>query len=121
MPQGPPQWPPKSAWPAAMHNGIAALKTFATQWHNDTDTTTHPIAVAVSGGADSLALAVLAAETQRVTGTPFGAIVLDHQLQEVTAEVARATAVLCRGLGLERSEERRVGKECTSRWWASQR
>ncbi|HIW45850.1 MAG TPA: tRNA lysidine(34) synthetase TilS [Candidatus Yaniella excrementigallinarum] len=101
MPQGPPQWPPKSAWPAAMHNGIAALKTFATQWHNDTDTTTHPIAVAVSGGADSLALAVLAAETQRVTGTPFGAIVLDHQLQEVTAEVARATAVLCRGLGLE--------------------
>lgn len=84
-----------------MHNGIAALKTFATQWHNDTDTTTHPIAVAVSGGADSLALAVLAAETQRVTGTPFGAIVLDHQLQEVTAEVARATAVLCRGLGLE--------------------
>src|SRR5699024_4975241 len=99
MPQGPPQWPPKSAWPAVVHRGIGALKTSGPRLPNPSATRTHPIAVAVSAGADSLALGVLAAETQRVTGTPFAAIVLDHQLQEVTAEVASATAKLCRGLG----------------------
>src|SRR5699024_5986009 len=52
------------------------------------------------GSADCVAVAVVAAETQRVTGLQFGAVILDHQLQQVTAAVAQRTAQLCRTLGL---------------------
>ncbi|NWN87442.1 MAG: tRNA lysidine(34) synthetase TilS [Micrococcaceae bacterium] len=101
VPQGPRIWPPTQAWPPAVHAGINQLKAMAHQWRNADDDSTGPILVAVSGGADSLALAVIAAETQRTTGITFGAIVLDHQLQHVTAKVARRTAEICGMLRLE--------------------
>src|SRR5690242_21904090 len=34
-----------------------------------------------------------------------------------TLEVAQIARTISRALGLDRSEERRVGKECRCRWW----
>ena len=54
----------------------------------------------VSGGADSLALAAAAA----AAGAPdvrFGAVVIDHGLQEGSAQVAERAAAQCRDLGLD--------------------
>lgn len=100
LPQGPETWPPSAAWPAAVHTGVGQLKSLAQRWDVQPGAASAPILVAVSGGADSLALAVVAAETQRVTGNRFGVIVLDHQLQDVTADVAERTTQLCASLGL---------------------
>lgn len=98
VPKGPATWPPTGAWPATVHAGVAQLKALAQRWGVDPGAS--PIMVGVSGGADSLALAVIAAETQRVTGIGFGAIILDHKLQEVTADVAQRTAQICETFGL---------------------
>lgn len=100
VPHGPAVWPPTAGWPAAVHAGVAALKHLVTQWGVSAGQEAPPVLVAVSGGADSLALAVLAAETQRTTGIRFGAIVLDHRLQDITAEVAQRTSKMCTRLGL---------------------
>ena len=99
VPRGPATWPPNQTWPQAVHAGVAQLKDVIARWGLLTEPGGRPILVAVSGGADSLALAVLAAETQRVTGMQFGAAVFDHQLQAVTATVAQRTAELCSRLG----------------------
>lgn len=101
LPQGPATWPPPTAWPQAVHRGVGQLKAIIAAWDVAAEAPARPLLMAVSGGADSLALAILAAETQRVTGIRCGAIVLDHQLQSVTAEVARRTEDICRELGLE--------------------
>ena len=63
------------------------------------------VLVGCSGGADSLALAAAVAHFARrgeVGGHPLeaGAVVVDHGLQEATAEVARTTAGLLLELGL---------------------
>ncbi|NUU33178.1 tRNA lysidine(34) synthetase TilS [Arthrobacter sp. C9C5] len=63
------------------------------------------VLVACSGGPDSLALAAVAAYFGRrghVDGHPVsvGAVVVDHQLQAGSAEVAAATAAALRELGL---------------------
>lgn len=57
--------------------------------------------VACSGGADSLALAVVAAEVAKVENQRVGAVIIDHQLQPGSAQVAERAAAQCRGLGLE--------------------
>lgn len=98
LPNAPSTWPPTDAWPPAVHTGVAQLKTVARRWNVTKDAA--PILVAVSGGADSLALAVLASETQRITGIRFGAIVLDHRLQDITAAVSDQTAEICTSLQL---------------------
>ena len=71
------------------------------------------ILVACSGGPDSLALAAVAAHFARrghVDGHPVsvGAAVVDHQLQPGSAEVAAATAVTLRELGLSPVQVRTV-------------
>lgn len=99
LPKGPKVWPPTSAWPAPVHTGVGMLKEVAHRWNNTADTSL-PILVAVSGGADSLALAVLASETQRITSIRFGAVVLDHHLQAITAAVSRRTVQICETLNL---------------------
>ncbi|GAA1408916.1 tRNA(Ile)-lysidine synthase [Glutamicibacter uratoxydans] len=53
--------------------------------------------VAVSGGADSLALAIAASTLPG----DFGAVVVDHQLQQGSAQAAETAAEQCRGLGLD--------------------
>jgi tRNA(Ile)-lysidine synthase len=64
------------------------------------------VLVACSGGPDSLALAAVAAYFARrghVDGRPVrvGAVVVDHQLQPVSAAVAAATAAALQELGLD--------------------
>ena len=57
--------------------------------------------VACSGGADSLALAAGASQAARSARWRAGAVIVDHQLQQGSAEVCGATAETCRGLGLD--------------------
>ncbi|GAA1783122.1 tRNA lysidine(34) synthetase TilS [Leucobacter iarius] len=57
--------------------------------------------VALSGGADSLALAAAAAHEARAGGHRFGAEVVDHGLQEGSADVAERAAGQARALGLD--------------------
>lgn len=64
--------------------------------------------VACSGGADSMALASTAAFLQHKLGFRAGAIVVDHQLQAVTAAVTERTAATLSGLGLAPVLQRRV-------------
>src|SRR4051812_20543659 len=56
-----------------------------------------PVAAAVSGGADSLALAAALAFERRGSF----AFVVDHGLQDDSADVAARAAEQCRGLGLD--------------------
>lgn len=58
------------------------------------------VLAAVSGGPDSLALAVLLAHFNRRQDVRVGAVVVDHQLQDGSAQVAERTAQILRELGL---------------------
>jgi len=55
--------------------------------------------VACSGGADSLALAAATVHCAAALGTPVHGLVVDHQLQPQSAQVARTTAAQLRRLG----------------------
>ncbi|MFI5101494.1 MAG: ATP-binding protein, partial [Actinomycetes bacterium] len=57
--------------------------------------------VGCSGGADSLALAAALAFEGPKAAVRAGAVIVDHQLQDGSAERARATAETLRGLGLD--------------------
>ncbi len=59
------------------------------------------VLVACSGGADSLALAAAAAFEGPRTGVRIGAVIVDHGLQDGSAEVAARAADQCRALGLD--------------------
>lgn len=59
------------------------------------------ILIALSGGADSLALAAATAFEAPKQGHRAGAVVVDHGLQEGSAEVAERAAETARGLGLD--------------------
>ena len=67
-----------------------------------------PVLAAVSGGADSLALAAALAFEARSAGVRVGAVTVDHGLQPGSAERAGRTAELLRGLGLDPVLVRRV-------------
>ncbi|CAB4937831.1 MAG: tRNA lysidine(34) synthetase TilS [Actinobacteria bacterium] len=58
------------------------------------------VLVACSGGADSLALGAAAAFVGPRAGWRAGGVVVDHQLQPDSAEVARWAAGVCGALGL---------------------
>lgn len=60
----------------------------------------HPVLVACSGGADSLALAAAAAFVVPREGGTLGAVIVDHGLQDTSAGVAQTAAEQCRGLGV---------------------
>jgi tRNA(Ile)-lysidine synthase len=59
------------------------------------------VAVAVSGGADSLALAAAAAHVAPRPGRTVHGLVVDHQLQPGSADVAAAAAKQLHGLGID--------------------
>nr|WP_235022866.1 tRNA lysidine(34) synthetase TilS [Amycolatopsis alkalitolerans] len=60
--------------------------------------------VAVSGGADSLALAEAAAHEGHKLGLRVRALVVDHGLQDGSAEIAGKAAATARGLGADEAE-----------------
>ena len=64
-------------------------------------TSARPVLVAVSGGADSLALAAAIAFEAPRAGVPVGAVTVDHGLQPGSADRAGATAALLRDLELD--------------------
>jgi len=66
------------------------------------------VLVAVSGGADSMALAAAAAFEGPRAGIRVGAVIVEHGLQEVTKIVAENTANRLRELGLNPVEIRAV-------------
>ena len=66
------------------------------------------VLVALSGGADSLALAAAVAAEAAGAGVCAGAVVVDHGLQKGSAEVASRAAAQARGLGLDPVVVRRV-------------
>ncbi|MBU4214834.1 MAG: tRNA lysidine(34) synthetase TilS [Actinobacteria bacterium] len=66
-----------------------------------TDLPPGPVLVACSGGPDSLALAAATAFVAARTGRPAGAVVVDHRLQDGSAQVAAHAGAQCRGLGLD--------------------
>ncbi|GGH64193.1 tRNA lysidine(34) synthetase TilS [Rothia aerolata] len=57
--------------------------------------------VGCSGGPDSLALASVAAHFVRRQDARVGAVIVDHQLQPGSAQVAETAADRCRALGLD--------------------
>lgn len=71
-----------------------ALRRFLTT-HNTAET----VAVACSGGADSLALAAATAHCGPRLGVAVHGLIVDHQLQPDSAEVARDTAATLQQLG----------------------
>lgn len=89
---------------AATRVAVRGALTEAHQHNVDEDGTpppTQPLAlVALSGGADSLALAAAVAFEAPKMGWHAGAIVVDHDLQDNSAEVAARAAEQARGLGL---------------------
>jgi tRNA(Ile)-lysidine synthase len=74
----------------------------------------HPVSdgslvlVALSGGADSLALAAATRFVGAQRGLRIGAIIVDHGLQSGSAELAAAVAETARSLGLDPVETVRV-------------
>jgi tRNA(Ile)-lysidine synthase len=64
--------------------------------------------VALSGGADSLALAAATAFEAPRAGLRAGAVIVDHGLQDASAEVAARAAAQARELGLDPVLVRRV-------------
>ncbi|WP_105567752.1 tRNA lysidine(34) synthetase TilS [Microbacterium halophytorum] len=66
------------------------------------------ILVALSGGADSLALAAAAAHEARGLGLGIAAVTVDHGLQPGSAEVAERAAAQARGLGIPDARVARV-------------
>lgn len=59
------------------------------------------VVVALSGGADSLALAAATAFEAAKKGVTAVAVTVDHGLQDASADVAAAAATAAQGLGLE--------------------
>lgn len=89
-----------------------ALREIARQDARDTQrsvTDRAPLVlVALSGGADSLALAAALAAEARAAGVRAGASIIDHGLQLGSAEVAEVAAEQARSLGLDPVIVRRV-------------
>jgi tRNA(Ile)-lysidine synthase len=85
------------------HPAVAAVRTAVKRFLAGADKhlTCGEIAVAVSGGADSLALAAATAHVARRFDLRVRALVIDHGLQEGSAEVATKAAEVCTGMGLD--------------------
>ena len=80
------------------HQVKSALSTFLSSRVEPGDV----VLIGVSGGADSLALAAAAASLASSLSVTFVPIIVDHQLQTGSAEVARQAAHECTKLGLAR-------------------
>lgn len=66
------------------------------------------VLVALSGGADSLALAAATAFEAPRAGLSAGAVIVDHGLQDASADIAAAASSIARELGLDPVLVRRV-------------
>ncbi len=72
------------------------------------------VLVALSGGADSLALTAATAFEARPRGIEVSSLTVDHALQDGSAEVAAAAAALAQSLGVARARQTRVEVDASS-------
>lgn len=100
------------AYSSTLKTAIGELRTFLTAQHlayRDTRFTEHGnhevredaplLLVACSGGRDSLALAAVTHIVAQAWGMRCGAVIIDHQLQSGSAQVAQQAAHTCQALG----------------------
>ncbi len=80
---------------------VAACRTAVRRALRGLDGPPGLLLVAVSGGADSLALAAAAAFVAPREGWRAGAVLVDHGLQPGSADVVERVAETCRSLGLD--------------------
>ena len=73
------------------------------------------VLVACSGGRDSMALAAVTHIVCGMLGLRCGAAIVDHGLQDGSADVARAAAERCRALGLDPVAVQRVNVDGSCR------
>ncbi|WP_369140596.1 tRNA lysidine(34) synthetase TilS [Modestobacter versicolor] len=83
---------------AGPHPAVAAVRAAV---RPGLTSTTGPLLVACSGGADSVALAAALAFEAPRAGRRVGAVTVDHRLQPGSAEQAQRTAALLRSLRLD--------------------
>lgn len=69
-------------------------------WLLDGEWDFSPVAVAVSGGGDSLALLHMAAATAFRTGRPLRAVTVDHRLRPASASEASFVGTVCKDLNI---------------------
>ncbi|MEY4323456.1 MAG: hypothetical protein RL410_1237 [Actinomycetota bacterium] len=88
----------KMAVTSASHLVRSAVHTFLSMRVEAGDV----LLVGVSGGADSLALAAACASLSDELSVTFVPVIVDHQLQQGSHEVAENAAQQCKSFGLER-------------------
>lgn len=89
--------------------GIDVQDTRFTKHGEHTPDTDAPlILVACSGGRDSMALAALAARVCAMIGARCGAVIIDHNMQTGSGDVAQQAAAQCQQLGLNPVRVQRV-------------
>lgn len=86
---------------SAVRAALAELREAPQEAPAAMPTDTRLVLVACSGGPDSLALAAATAFEAPKQGWRAGAVVVDHQLQPGSAELAERAAGQCRELGLD--------------------
>lgn len=79
---------------------------FAEHGEHQPDADAPLVLVACSGGRDSMALAAVSGTVCASLGVHCGAVIVDHGLQDGSADVAKEAADRCRALGLEPVEVR---------------
>lgn len=87
--------------PATAATRVAVRETLKRLHTDEILTQKTPVLVALSGGADSLALAAAVAFEAPQLGIPAGAVIVDHNLQTGSAAVAERAASQARNLGLK--------------------
>ena len=89
--------------------GIDVQDTRFTKHGEHTPDTDAPlILVACSGGRDSIALAALATRVCAMIGARCGAVIIDHNMQAGSGDVAQQAAAQCQQLGLNPVRVQRV-------------
>ena len=86
------------------HQVKSVVKTFLSSRTSAGDT----VILGVSGGADSLALAASCSALQDELSVTFVPVIIDHQLQVGSGEVAQAAKAACQTLGLTAAEIHQV-------------
>lgn len=102
------------AYSAAMKHAIGAMRSTLTQYgftqqghqftrhgHHEPEPDAPLLLVACSGGRDSLALAAIAHTVCGAWGLRCGAVLIDHHMQDGSAQVIAHAAQQCKDLGLE--------------------
>lgn len=86
---------------AALLSARRAVRRLLTEATGAGHLTSGRLAVAVSGGADSLALAAAARHVTERAGLRLHGLIVDHRLQADSAQVAESAATRLRTLGLD--------------------